>query len=149
MKPDAAINALSGLRLAIGVGAYAAPALTGKLFGLEPRRNPQSPYLARLFGVRDLALAGGTLASGGGDARRTWLIAGLACDVADAGAAWLGHRAGYLSGGTALMLAAPAVAAVAMGAVALSGGADDSRARRLKRPDRQGACARYHTIGTP
>jgi hypothetical protein len=124
MNPGTAINALSGLRVAVGVGAYAAPALTGKLFGLQPRRNPQSPYLARLFGVRDLALAGGTLASGG-DARRTWLIAGLACDVADAGAAWLGHRAGYLSGGTAVMLAAPAVAAVAMGAVALSG-ADDA-----------------------
>lgn len=128
MNATTAINALSGLRFAVGVGAYAAPALTGQLFGLEPRRNPQSPYLARLFGVRDLALAGGTLASGGGDARRTWLIAGLACDVADAGAAWLGHRAGYLSGETAVMLAAPAVAAVAMGAVALSAGGDDAAA---------------------
>lgn len=124
MNPATAINALSGLRFAVGVGADAAPALSGNLFGLQPKRNPQSPYLARLFGVRDLALAGGTLQSSG-DARRTWLVAGLACDVADAGAAWLGHRAGYMSGGTAVMLAAPALAAVAMGAVALSGSDGD------------------------
>lgn len=123
MNASTATSALAVLRFAVGAGAYAAPGLTGQLFGLQPRRNPQSPYLARLFGVRDLALAGGALASDG-DARRTWLVAGLACDVADAGAAWLGHRAGYLSGGTAVMLAAPAVAAVAMGAVALSGGDD-------------------------
>ncbi len=124
MDGSTATNALAGLRLAIGVGAYATPALTGKLFGLEPKRNPQSPYLARLFGARDVALAGGTLASSGAE-RRTWLVAGVACDAADAAAALLGHRAGYLSGSTAAMLAAPALAAIALGAVALQGADDD------------------------
>jgi hypothetical protein len=123
MNAATAVKSLSGLRVAVGAGAYAAPVLTGRLFGLEPKRNPQSPYLARLFGVRDLALAGGTLQSAG-EARRTWLVAGLACDVADAAAALLGQRAGYLSSPTAAMLAAPALAAVALGAVALSGEGD-------------------------
>jgi len=119
-----ATNALAGLRIAVGAGAYATPALAGTLFGLEPKRNPQSPYLARLFGIRDVALAGGTLASSGAE-QRTWLVAGVVCDAADAAAALLGHRAGYLSGPTAALLAAPALAAVALGAIALQGADDD------------------------
>jgi hypothetical protein len=48
---------------------------------------------------------------------------GLLCDAADAAAAVLAARAGYVSKGTAAMLAAPAVAAVAIGMVALGNGA--------------------------
>lgn len=124
MDGSTATNALAGLRIAVGAGAYATPALAGTLFGLEPKRNPQAPYLARLFGVRDVALAGGTLASSGAE-RRTWLLAGLACDVADAAAALLGHREGHLSGPIAALLATPALAAIALGAIALQGADDD------------------------
>lgn len=53
MDASTATRALAGLRIAVGVGAYATPALAGTLFGLEPTRNPQAPYLARLFGARD------------------------------------------------------------------------------------------------
>jgi hypothetical protein len=112
------INALAGLRLTIGVGAWVAPRATGKLFGLDSAANPQAPYLARLFAARDAALAWGALGSEG-DAQRQWLIAGLACDVGDAVAGVAGGRAGYLPKLTSVLVSATALAAAALGAGAL------------------------------
>jgi hypothetical protein len=79
--------------------------------------------------VRDLALGIGMLMAKG-SARRTWLQLGLLCDTADAAAAGIGHRDGYLDGQTAIMLAAPAVAAVGMGAAALGIGDDSDTDRQ-------------------
>src|SRR5215218_1302450 len=101
MESAAAIRALTGLRITVGVGAWVAPRAIGKAFLLAPDDNPQSPYLARLFGARDAALAYG---------------------VADTFAAIAGGRRGYLSPVQSAFLAAPALAAVAMGVVALQGG---------------------------
>src|ERR1700734_496373 len=78
-----ALNALVGLRLVVGFVSWLTPRPAGKLFGLDVPANPQAPYLARLFGARDVALAWGTFSSEG-DTRRQWLLAGLACDAADA-----------------------------------------------------------------
>jgi len=89
------------------------------LFGLDARANPQSPYLARLFGVRDVALAWGVLGTEG-DARRQWLAAGIACDVADTLAGIAGGRAGYLPALTSVLVSGTALSAVALGAIALS-----------------------------
>lgn len=108
------------LRAGVGVASWLTPRLAGKLFGLDLGGNPQAPYLARLFGVRDLALAAGTLNSEG-DAQRTWLVAGLACDVADALAGVAGGRAGYLPAASTVLLTGTALSAVAMGVVALNG----------------------------
>jgi hypothetical protein len=119
------LRTLSAIRLSVGAGAWLTPRLAGRAFLLDPDGNPQSPYLARLFGIRDVALAYGTT-SASGEARRTWLTAGLACDVADTLAALAGGRAGYLSKGQTVLLAAPAIAAAALGAMAL--GADDGDA---------------------
>jgi hypothetical protein len=88
-------KALVGLRLAIGVGAWATPRLAGRLFGLDAGANPQSPYLARLFGVRDIALGWGIMGTHGA-ARRQWLATGIACDAADALAGVAGGRPGRL-----------------------------------------------------
>lgn len=118
MDADAAIRALVALRSAVGVSTWATPGLAGSLFGLKPRDNPQAPYLARLFAVRDLALAVGAAQSSGAP-RRQWLQLGLACDVADAAAAVLGGRAGYLSKPVAGMLFAPAAGAAALGVLGL------------------------------
>src|SRR5215207_6675715 len=126
MESAAAIRALAGLRIAVGVSAWVAPRVIGKAFLLAPDDNPQSPYLARLFGARDAALAYGMLDSSG-EAQRRWLVAGLACDVADTFAAVAGARRGYLSRAQSVLLAAPAIGAVAMGAIALQG-ADSSAA---------------------
>jgi hypothetical protein len=118
MDAEASVKALGALRIVVGLLAWVAPNLAGTLFGLNPGRNPQAPYLARLFGVRDLALGVGVLASQG-DQRRPWLVAGMACDVADAAAAGLGYRAGYLGAPTTALLTAPALTGVALGAGAL------------------------------
>ncbi|HVE68296.1 MAG TPA: hypothetical protein VNB64_06920 [Solirubrobacteraceae bacterium] len=115
------LRTLSAIRLGVGTSAWLTPRLAGRAFMLDPSGNPQSPYLARLFGIRDVALAYGTTSSAG-DARRTWLTAGIACDVADTLAALAGGRAGYLSRTQTVLLAAPAIAAAALGAAALSAG---------------------------
>jgi len=104
--------------MAIGVASWAAPRLAGKLFGLDAEANPQSPYLARLFGARDLALAWGALGAEG-NARRQWLAAGLACDVADVLAGVAGGRGGYLPKVTSVLVSGTALSAVALGTAAL------------------------------
>lgn len=121
------LRTLSAIRVGVGAGAWLTPRLAGRAFMLDPAGNPQSPYLARLFGIRDVALAYGTT-SASGEARRTWLTAGIACDVADTLAALAGGRAGYLSKSQTVLLAAPAIAAAALGAAALSTGDGDAPA---------------------
>ena len=118
MNESNALKALAGVRMAIGAGAWATPRLAGRLFGLDVAGNPQAPYLARLFGARDLALAWGALGAEG-SARRQWLLAGLACDVADALAGVAGGRSGYLPRVTSALVTGTALSAVAMGAAAL------------------------------
>jgi hypothetical protein len=110
---------LSGLRIAVGVGAYTAPNLTGKAFGLDPVGNPQASFMGRLFGVRDLALGAGTMATSA-ESRRLWLQLGVLCDAADALSAVLAARRGVVSKPVAGLLAAPAIAAVGMGVAALA-----------------------------
>jgi hypothetical protein len=118
MDRKSTISALAGLRVAVGVASWSTPRLAGRLFGLDAQANPQSPYLARLFGVRDVALAWGALTSTG-ESQRQWLVAGLACDVADALAGVAGARGGYLPQVTAVLVTSTALSAAALGASAL------------------------------
>jgi hypothetical protein len=118
MSPEQSVRNLAILRLAVGIISWLAPNFGGKLFGLDTAGNPQAPYLARLFGIRDVALAIGALQSSG-DAQRQWLRLGVVCDAADTLAAVAGRRAGYLPVPTTVMVAAPAIAATAMGVNAL------------------------------
>ena len=118
VNEKSALSALVGLRVAVGVASWLTPRPAGKLFGLDVAANPQAPYLARLFGARDVALAWGTLSSEGG-ARRQWLLAGLACDAADALAGVAGARGGYLPKLTGALVTGTALSAVALGAVAI------------------------------
>jgi len=112
------ITGLAGLRLAVGVSSWATPRVAGKLFGLDAEANPQAPYLARLFGIRDVALAWGALSTTG-SAQRQWLVAGLACDAADAVAGIAGGRAGYLPQITSVLVTGTALSAALLGAAAL------------------------------
>jgi hypothetical protein len=116
---------LRSLRLAIGLGAWLAPGLTGRLFGLSAADNPQLPYMARLFGVRDAALAVGT-GQTTGPSRRVWWQVGIACDLFDAVAAYLGGRNGSLSKPTVVLAGGTALAAAALGVAAMQ--ADDAGA---------------------
>jgi hypothetical protein len=115
---SSAVNALAGLRIAVGIGAWLLPRLASRLFGLDPAANPQLPYIGRLFGVRDIVLGVGT-ATTEGEAQKAWLRAGVACDAADFAAGLLARRDGELSPVSAVLVSAPALAAVAMGVNAL------------------------------
>jgi hypothetical protein len=112
------VNNLAGLRLVVGVTSWATPRVAGKLFGLDAAANPQAPYLARLFGVRDIALAWGAL-NARGEAQRQWLLAGLVCDAADTLAGIAGGRGGYLRPATSVLVSGTAVSAALLGAAAL------------------------------
>ena len=112
---------LSGLRLAIGTGAWAAPDLAGKPFGIVPADNDQGAYLARLFGARDVALGVGTARSSG-DARKFWLQLGVAVDLLDAAAGVIAGRSGQLGKVHAVMATGTALSAAALGIAALANG---------------------------
>jgi hypothetical protein len=112
------VRNITSLRILIGVVSYLAPRLGGRLFGLDVANNPQAPYLARLFGVRDLVLAVGAMQSTGAT-QKQWLQLGMACDVADVGAAFFGRRDGSLPLATALVVGGTAAAAAAMSAAAV------------------------------
>src|SRR5436190_10285603 len=111
MDSDQAITTLLALRGAVAAGAWLTPRLSARLFGLDPVGNPQVPYLGRLFGARDVALAVGLSSSGGAD-RSQWLRLGLACDLADAVAGLLAGRRGDLPPVAAVLVTGTALAAV-------------------------------------
>ena len=117
------MNPITGLalgRVAIGVGALAAPDLAGKLFRLDLAANPQLPYMVRMFGSREIALGAVTLASSG-KARRKLAALGIAVDGADAFAGFDAMRTGAVNQSTGIGLVAPAIAAVLAGAIGLAG----------------------------
>ena len=115
---DAGILSLAAMRIGIGALAWARPEAASKLFGL-PRPDGQARYLWRLFGVRDVLVGLGTVASTG-PRRRAWARVGLACDVADGAAGTLARDdVGRVS--ASAMIGVPA-AAVAFGAWALTRG---------------------------
>jgi hypothetical protein len=85
---------LPALRVAIGGGAWAAPGVTGKAFGFKNiGSNHEALYMARLFGVRDIALGAGALAAKGPSSRLWWQL-GVVCDLADAAAGVISFRSG-------------------------------------------------------
>ena len=114
-------TALSALRLAVGVSAWTAPNATAKVFGLDPAANPQGAYLARLFGVRDIALAGFAQGASPESKPLAWQL-GIVSDLADAAAAALGGRNGTLSKQTAVLAGGTALIAAALGGAALNAG---------------------------
>jgi len=118
MANDQIVQGLIGVRGLIGVGAWLTPRLSGRLFGLDPDGNPQAPYLARLFGARDVALAVG-LNSSSGSQRSQWLRIGIACDLADAAAGVLAGRRGELPTLPTVLVTATALGAAALGMAAL------------------------------
>ncbi|WP_372791469.1 hypothetical protein [Paraconexibacter sp.] len=117
--PTTPAQLLSGLRIAVGVGALAVPNTTGKLFGMDTAANPQASYMARLFGIRDIVLAIGTGATAG-PAKKTWWKLGILTDATDVVSAALGARDGSLTRTTAVLGGLTAAGAVALGVAALA-----------------------------
>jgi hypothetical protein len=75
----------------VGGTAFLAPAVGARILGVGA--DAEGTYLVRLFAARNVALAGGLLASSG-QGRRLWYRVGIACDVLDTAAGLLGFRAG-------------------------------------------------------
>ena len=115
---------LPAIRLAIGGGAWAAPGVTGKVFGFKNiEQNHEALFMARLFAVRDVALGAGALAASG-DAGKLWWQLGVVCDLADAAAGVLSLRGGGPKV-PAILSTITAVAAAGLG-VAVLGASDTS-----------------------
>jgi hypothetical protein len=112
-------SALTGLRVSVGAGAWLAPRLAGRLFGLDAAANPQLPYVARLFGVRDVALAAGLQLSGTAQSRRLWLQLGILCDAADSVAGILAGRKGEISKLSTVLVTTPALIGIGLGIAGL------------------------------
>jgi hypothetical protein len=116
------MNPITGIalaRIAIGAVALASPDLAGKLFRLDNRANPQLPYMARMFGSREIVLGAVTLVSKG-SARRKMIGVGIAVDSADAFAGLDAMRSGAVSQSVGIGLVAPAIGAVVSGAIGLA-----------------------------
>src|SRR3954462_10780022 len=127
MNRDSAVKQLGIVRTAVGAASWISPRLSGKAFGLSADDNPQSPYIARLFGVRDVALAYGAMTTTGEQQDR-WLKAALGCDLADAAAGIVAWRGGYLSPFSSFLVTAAAVNGVVVGMMALRGAASSGAA---------------------
>jgi hypothetical protein len=111
------VNPVTGLslgRIAVGLLAFLQPAVAAKLFGLDVAGNPQGPYLARLFGSREVAIGTATLLARG-TTRRNLVLAGIGVDLADAATGVLGIQDRSVPVRTGAMLVAPAIGAVLAG----------------------------------
>jgi hypothetical protein len=101
-------------RIAVGTVSLAKPDVAAGLFGLDVAANPQGPYLARLFGSREIAIGALTLLSRG-TTRRNLVLAGIGIDLADAATGVLGIQDKSVPVRTGAMLIGPAVGAVLAG----------------------------------
>src|SRR2546430_15646143 len=104
---DKAKDAVAISRMVVGGGAWLAPNLSGRMFGLDPEGNPQLSYVGRLFGVRDAVLGLGVLRSSRKQ-KDAWVAAGLACDAADVAAGALAGARGTLPPAPAALVTAAA-----------------------------------------
>jgi len=112
------VTGLSLGRIAVGAVAFARPDVAAGLFGLDLANNPQSPYVTRLFGSREIAIGALTLVSRG-TTRRNLVLAGIGIDLADAVTGVLGIQDKSVPAKTGAMLVAPAVGAVFSGIAGL------------------------------
>jgi uncharacterized protein DUF4267 len=117
------MNSVTGLslgRIAVGILAFLQPTVAAKMFGLDIARNPQGPYLARLFASREVAIGTATLLARG-RTRRNLVLAGVGVDLADAATGVLGVQDKSVTTRTGAMLVAPALGAVLAGLAGLRG----------------------------
>lgn len=105
-------TALGVTRLLIGTGAWLAPDLTVRVFGMDPDRSDR--FVGRLFGSREFALAATLLAAPPGLVAPVAAI-GAAVDTADAIAGFGERRRGNLSTRATILGPVGAVGFAALG----------------------------------
>ncbi|MBK7167452.1 MAG: hypothetical protein IPH81_19970 [Candidatus Microthrix sp.] len=118
ITPRHARTALVGIRGCVGVGALVAPGATGKLMGIDAEENPAAPYLARLFGARELFMVAPFALGASDDVIDFTLRCGVAVDSVDALAAVAAGVTKSLPTQAAVMAGLVATAAAGLGAFA-------------------------------
>ncbi len=118
MDPFSARRTLAGIRAGLGIGALVAPRVVGKLFGIDVDANPAVPYLARLFGARELYMASPFLMPAPGLDEQELAARAVPVDAADALAALAAGVKGYLPLRAALMAGGTAAVATYLGSLA-------------------------------
>lgn len=114
------VDSLALGRIAIGVASWAAPTTSFRLFKLHDG-SQHHPYLARMFGAREIALGAATLMAKG-EHKSTLVKLGVAVDTADAAAGVIALRSKAVSPLVGVALTGLALAAVASGATSLGQG---------------------------
>ena len=115
------MNPVTGLslgRIVIGAASVANPALAAKAFGLDVVANPQTTFVMRLFGAREIALGAATLASSG-RGRAGMVLLGMGVDGADAYAGLVGPKVDGLDQRSGMVMTAVAGGAVLSGLLGL------------------------------
>lgn len=101
-------------RAAIGIGAWVAPDLTVRVFGMDPARSDR--FVGRLFGAREMALAATLLAAPSGALAQVATV-GAVVDTVDAIAGFDEARRGNLSTRAIILGPAGAILFAALGAL--------------------------------
>lgn len=115
------MNPVTGLslgRIVIGAAALARPEKAAGAFGLDVSHNPQTAFVMRLFGAREVALGAATLAASG-RGRAGMVLMGVAVDGADAYAGLVGPRTDGIEQRAGTVMTAVAGGAVLAGLLGL------------------------------
>lgn len=112
-------------RLSIGIGAWLAPDLTVRVFGMDPDRSNR--FVGRLFGAREMALAVTLLGAPAGAVAPVAAV-GAAVDAVDAVAGFDEARRGNLSARAIILGPVGAVLFATLGALVARRAADDQPA---------------------
>ena len=128
------MNPVTGLslgRIVIGAASVANPTMVTKAFGLDVEANPQTTFMTRLFGAREIALGAATLvASGRG--RTGLVLLGVGVDGADAYAGYIGPKADGIDPKAGMLMTGVAGGAVLSGLLGLlaRGGSQAAKATK-------------------
>jgi len=118
MDPFVARRLLAQGRLAVGVTAIVAPRLAARAMGIDPAANPATPYLARMFGAREVYMAVPFLLPVPGLDESELASRAVAVDALDAGASLLAGARGLIPWRSALPATAVAILGSWLGSVA-------------------------------
>lgn len=122
------VRGLGVTRMAVGVSTYLLPRLAPRSLGVATTDGGDGGTVARMFGIRDAALAAATL-SADPAVRSAGLRLGVVADLADTVAVLRGRKSGVSTGGAWLIGGAAAFFALAGIAVWPQHSADRVRVR--------------------
>lgn len=113
------VTGLSVARIAVGAVALARPGLISAAFGVDEGAQPQTHYLTRMFGAREIALGAVTLAAPQA-IKRPIIGMGIAVDTADSVAGLLSANQAGNKPLTTVARLVPTISAVIAGIVGLA-----------------------------